>query len=124
MLSLLQTMAGYQATDVPNVTPVSISKPKTTSSSSTYSNKKLDNYKKAIEHKKALDQISIKEEIQMYEYALRNYAKTSDEKMELREKIYDLNKELANKEKDYSRPADRGLRKLHTRCKECKRFCL
>lgn len=100
VLSLLQTMAGYQATDVPNVTPVSISKPKTTSSSSTYSNKKLDNYKKAIEHKKALDQISIKEEIQMYEYALRNYAKTSDEKMELREKIYDLNKELANKEKD------------------------
>lgn len=100
VLSLLQTMAGYQATDVPNVTPVSISKPKTTSSSSTYSNKKLDNYKKEIEHKKALDQISIKEEIQMYEYALRNYAKTSDEKMELREKIYDLNKELANKEKD------------------------
>lgn len=100
VLSLLQTMAGYQATDVPNVAPVSISKPKTTSSSSTYSNKKLDNYKKEIEHKKALDQISIKEEIQMYEYALRNYAKTSDEKMELREKIYDLNKELANKEKD------------------------
>lgn len=100
VLSLLQTMVGYQATDVPNVTPVSISKPKTTSSSSTYSNKKLDNYKKEIEHKKALDQISIKEEIQMYEYALRNYAKTSDEKMELREKIYDLNKELANKEKD------------------------
>lgn len=100
VLSLLQTMAGYQATDVPNVTPVSISKPKTTSSSSTYSNKKLDNYKKEIEHKKALDQISIKEEIQMYEYALRNYAKTSAEKMELREKIYDLNKELANKEKD------------------------
>lgn len=100
VLSLLQTMAGYQATDVPNLTPVSISKPKTTSSSSTYSNKKLDNYKKEIEHKKALDQISIKEEIQMYEYALRNYAKTSDEKMELREKIYDLNKELANKEKD------------------------
>lgn len=100
VLSLLQTMAGYQAADVPNVTPVSISKPKTTSSSSTYSNKKLDNYKKEIEHKKALDQISIKEEIQMYEYALRNYAKTSDEKMELREKIYDLNKELANKEKD------------------------
>lgn len=100
VLSLLQTMAGYQATDVPNVTPVSISKPKTTSSSSTYSNRKLDNYKKEIEHKKALDQISIKEEIQMYEYALRNYAKTSAEKMELREKIYDLNKELANKEKD------------------------
>lgn len=70
------------------------------STSSSYANKKLDNYKKEIEHKKALDQISIKEEIQMYEYALRNYAKTSDEKMELREKIYDLNKELANKEKD------------------------
>ena len=36
----------------------------------------------------------------MYETALRSYAKTTDEKRELREKIYELNKELANKEKE------------------------
>ena len=71
-----------------------------TSSSSSYSNKKLDNYKKEIEHKKALDQLSIQQEIQMYEYALKKYAKTTDEKRELREKIYELNKELAQKEKE------------------------
>lgn len=102
VLALLQTMAGYQPTDVPNVTPVAISTPKVSSSksSSVYENKALDNYKKQIEHKKALDQISLKQEISMYETALNKYAKTSDEKMELREKIYDLNKELANKEKD------------------------
>lgn len=100
VLSLLQIMAGYQATDVPNVTPISTSNTRASSSGSSYSNKRLDNYKKEIEHKKALDQISVQEEIRMYEYALRNYAKTSDEKMELREKIYELNKELAQKEKD------------------------
>ena len=99
VLSVLQTMAGYQVTDVPNITPISISNPKTSKTSS-YSNKRLDNYKKEIEHKKALDQISIQQEIQMYEYALKKYAKTADEKNEIREKIYDLNKELANKEKE------------------------
>lgn len=99
VLSVLQTMAGYQVTDVPNITPTSISNPKTSKTSS-YSNKRLDNYKKEIEHKKALDQISIQQEIQMYEYALKKYAKTADEKNEIREKIYDLNKELANKEKE------------------------
>lgn len=77
-------------------------KPKTYSykSTSTYSNKALDNYKKEIEHKKALDQLSIQQEIEMYEYALKKYAKTADEKNEIREKIYDLNKELAEKEKE------------------------
>lgn len=68
--------------------------------SSSYSNKRLDNYKKEIEHKKALDQLSLQQEISMYEYALSNYAKTADERMELREKIYDLNKEVAQKEKE------------------------
>ena len=68
--------------------------------SSSYSNKRLDNYKKEIEHKKALDQLSLQQEISMYEYALSNYAKTADERMELREKIYDLNKEVAKKEKE------------------------
>lgn len=97
VLSILQTMAGYTPESTPNITPLTTTK---SSSSSSYSNKRLDNYKKEIEHKKALDKISIQEEIKMYEYALRNYAKTSDEKMELREKIYDLNKELANKEKE------------------------
>lgn len=67
---------------------------------SSYQNKALDNYKKQIEHKKALDQLSIQQEIEMYEYALRRYAKTADEKNEIREKIYDLNKELAQKEKE------------------------
>ena len=69
-------------------------------SASTYSNKRLDNYKKEIEHKKALDQLSLQQEIAMYENALRNNTKTADERMELREKIYELNKELAQKEKE------------------------
>lgn len=100
VLNLLQAMAGYQAEEVPNVTPTSVTNPTVSKSSSSYSNKALDNYKKQIEHKKALDQISLKEEIAMYETALNRYAKTTDEKMELREKLYDLNKELAQKEKE------------------------
>lgn len=104
-LALYQTMAGYNPEEVPNITPTAItaptvSTPSVSSGSSSYSNDALDNYKKEIEHKKALDQITLKEEIQMYEYALSAYANTADEKMELREQIYDLNKELAQKEKD------------------------
>lgn len=68
--------------------------------SSSYSNKALDDYKKQIEHKKALDQISLQEEINMYQYALKRYAKTQDEKWELTEKIYSLQKELQEKSVD------------------------
>lgn len=69
-------------------------------SSKSYSNKALDDYKKQIEHKKALDQISLQDEISMYQTALKRYAKTSDEKMELTEKIYSLQKELQEKSLD------------------------
>ncbi len=68
--------------------------------SKSYENKKLDNYKKLIEYKKSLDKISLQQEIKMYQTALNKYAKTTDEKRELRTKIYELNKELAQKEKD------------------------
>jgi len=102
VLYVLQALAGVnpenvQGITIPTTSPV-ISKK--VNSSTSYSNKALDNYKKQIEHKKALDQLSTQQEIQMYEYALRRYARTSDEKNEIREKIYELNKELANKEKE------------------------
>lgn len=101
VLALYNSMAGMQPTDVPNITPKAVSVPKVSSSRvSSYSNKALDNYKKEIEHKKALDQISLQEEINMYQTALRKYAKTTDEKRELTEKIYDLQKELQDKTLD------------------------
>ena len=103
VLGILQVMAGYQPEDVPNIEPVSISYSTpsvSTSSSSVYENKQLDNYKALIEYKKSLDQISLKEEISMYQKALNSYANTTEEKRELRTKIYELNKELAQKEKD------------------------
>jgi len=99
VLTILRLIGGYTPDTTPNITPTTVTTPRSSGSSS-YSNKRLDNYKKEIEHKKALDQISLKQEISMYETALRKYAKTTDEKMELREKIYALNKELAQKEKE------------------------
>lgn len=95
VLNILTQMGDYTPESVPN-----IAKKSSYSGSSSYSNKRLDNYKKEIAHKKAMDQISIQEEINMYQYALNAYAKTTDEKRELREKIYELNKQLANKEKE------------------------
>lgn len=70
------------------------------SSSKTYENKALDNYKKQIEHKKALDQISLQDEINMYQYAYNSLAKTTEQKQEIEEKLYELRKELAQKNKD------------------------
>ncbi len=73
---------------------------KASGGSKSYSNKRLDNYKKEIEHKKAMDQLSLQQEIAMYQTALKKYAKTQDEKRELQEKIYSLQKEF--QEKEYS----------------------
>ena len=105
VLSILQAIAGQKPEEVKGVEPVDytpVTTPTTTSgsSSSVYENKKLDNYKALIEYKKSLDQISLKEEISMYQKALNSYAKTTEEKRELRTKIYELNKELAQKEKE------------------------
>lgn len=101
VLYVLQTLAGISPENVQGITiPTTSPVVSRRSNSSSYSNKRLDDYKKEIEHKKALDQLSLQQEIAMYETALRSYAKTTDEKRELREKIYELNKELANKEKE------------------------
>ncbi len=100
VLNILSGIGGYKPEEVPGVTPINTKSYKGSSSSKSYSNTRLDNYKKEIEHKKALDQISIRQEISMYEYALKHYTKKADERMEIREKIYELNKELAKKEKD------------------------
>lgn len=102
VLSILQAISGQKPEEVKGIEPVSYT-PTTSSyssSSSVYENKKLDNYKALIEYKKSLDQISLKEEISMYQKALNSYAKTTEEKRELRTKIYELNKELAQKEKE------------------------
>lgn len=78
----------------------SVGSSKGSKSSKSYENKKLDNYIKLIEYKKSLDKLSLQQEIKMYQTALNKYAKTTDEKRNLRTKIYELNKELAQKEKD------------------------
>lgn len=100
VLNILSTISGYTPKEVPNTKPTTGAYTPKKSSSSTYSNKALDNYKKQIEHKKALDQISLQDEINMYQIALKKYAKTQDEKWELTEKIYDLQKELQEKSVD------------------------
>lgn len=102
VLAVLQALAGVtpenvQGITIPTTSPVV---KKSSSGSKTYQNKALDNYKKQIEHKKALDQISLQDEINMYQIALKKYAKTQDEKWELTEKIYELQKELQEKSLD------------------------
>lgn len=101
VLNILQAISGQTPEEVPGIEPVSYTPTYSSySGSNIYENKKLDNYKALIEYKKSLDQISLKEEISMYQKALDSYAKTTDEKRELRTKIYELNKELAQKEKE------------------------
>lgn len=105
-LALYNAMANVAPAAVAGVKPVSVSAPKLRSggggskASKSYENKALDNYKKQIEHKKSPDQISLQQEISMYQTALRKYAKTQDEKWELTEKIYSLQKELREKNLD------------------------
>ena len=105
VVNVLSMMANAAPAGVAGIAPVSTTKKTSgggskSSGSKAYSNKALDDYKKQIEHKKALDQISLQDEISMYQTALKRYAKTSDEKMELTEKIYSLQKELQEKSLD------------------------
>jgi len=102
VVNILSSMGNAAPATVAGITPKSVSTKSSSGGggSKSYENKKLDNYKALIEYKKSLDQISLKQEIKMYETALKKYAKTTAEKRELRTKIYELNKEMAQKEKE------------------------
>lgn len=91
------TPSDFKGSVTSNYTP---KKSSSSSGSKSYQNKALDNYKKQIEYKKALDQISLQQEIAMYQIALKKYAKTANERMELTQKIYELQKELQEKNLD------------------------
>ncbi len=99
-INILGNLAKLTPSDFKGSVTSSYTPKKTSSGSKTYQNKALDNYKKQIEHKKALDQISLQDEINMYQIALKKYAKTQDEKWELTEKIYELQKKLQEKSVD------------------------
>ena len=100
-INILGSLAKLTPSDFKgSVTSSYTPKKSSSSSSKTYQNKALDNYKKQIEYKKALDQISLQQEIDMYQTALKKYAKTADERMELTQKIYELQKELQEKNFD------------------------
>lgn len=99
-INILSNLANLSPTDFKGSVTSSYTPKKNTKSSkssSSYSNKALDDYKKEIEYKKSLDQISLQQEISMYQTALKKYAKTTDEKRELTTKIYELQKELQEK---------------------------
>lgn len=93
VLAVYEVLAGKKPSEVAGTT-------NDANKTTTYKNKALDNYKKQIEYKKNLDKISTEEEIRMYEYALNKLSKTNDEKMELEVQIYQLRKQLAEKEKE------------------------
>lgn len=99
-INILGNLAKLTPSDFKGSVTSSYTPKKTSSGSKTYQNKALDNYKKQIEYKKALDQISLQQEISMYQIALKKYAKTADERMELTQKIYELQKELQEKNLD------------------------
>lgn len=102
-INILNNLASLTSSDFKGSIASATFKPKKTSSSkssSSYQNKALENYKKQIEHKKALDQINLRDEINMYQTALNKYAKTTDEKMELERKLYELRKGLTDKTLD------------------------
>lgn len=99
-INILGNLAKLTPSDFKGSVTSSYTPKKTLSGSKTYQNKALDNYKKQIEYKKALEQIDLQQEIAMYQIALKKYAKTADERMELTQKIYELQKELQEKNLD------------------------
>ena len=54
-----------------------------------------------LDHKKKLDQVTYVEEIAWLERVLKKYAKTTDEKRELTERLYEVRKEKARADIDY-----------------------
>lgn len=66
-------------------------------SSGAYSNPKLDSALKELEHKKALNQMSLEDEIVYLNKVKELYVKTTDERWDLEERLYNAEQELMDK---------------------------
>lgn len=71
-----------------------------TTKSKSYSNEALDEAYKQLEHKKRLDQMTLESELETLQTIQKAHVKTADERMAIEEKIYDVKKQIAEKEKE------------------------
>ncbi|MFD3261852.1 phage tail tape measure protein [Paenibacillus lentus] len=71
-----------------------------TTKSKSYSNEALDEAYKQLEHKKRLDQLTLESELETLQTIQKAHVKTADERMAIEEKIYDVKKQIAEKEKE------------------------
>ncbi|MDP4092600.1 MAG: hypothetical protein Q8920_04495 [Bacillota bacterium] len=68
-----------------------------TSTSQSYSNEPLQNALKQLEHKKNMDQLSLQEELDYLNKIKNLYVKNADERMDLEERIYSVEKAIKDK---------------------------
>ena len=66
---------------------------------------KLDAYLKLIDQKKALDQVSLRSEIASYDYALKAYKATEEQKMDIAKRRYNAEKQLRQQNLNYAQAA-------------------
>lgn len=70
------------------------------SASKSYSNDALDEAYKQLEHKKRLDQLTLESELETLQAIQKAHVKTADERMAIEEKLYDVKKQIAEREKE------------------------
>ncbi|WP_055108953.1 phage tail tape measure protein [Paenibacillus ihumii] len=75
-------------------------KKSTTTKSKSYSNEALDEAYKQLEHKKRLDKMTLESELETLQAIQKAHVKTADERMAIEEKIYDVKKQIAEREKE------------------------
>lgn len=105
------TLANYKVSS--SSVSSSASATTTTTSSSSDSKKntedvekdKLDAYLKLIDQKKALDQVSLRSEIASYDYALKAYKATEEQKMDIAKRRYNAEKQLRQQNLNYAQAA-------------------
>ena len=86
----------------------SSSKSKTGSTTATAENtekNKLDAYLKLIDQKKALDELSLKSEIASYDYALKVFKATEEQKIDIAKRRYNAEKQLRQQNLTYAQAA-------------------
>ena len=62
--------------------------------------KSLNDYIARVEHKSAMDRIGTQTEINQTKRALKNYAKTTEQKWQLEEKLHELKKQLEQEQEE------------------------
>lgn len=96
----IEGMLNYEQIDIDKIMGVTVPESGGGKAFTVYENKALDSALRIMEHKKRMNQLTVEDEIRTLETILRKNVRTSDERMDIEERLFDARQALRDREQE------------------------